>query len=186
MRSNKVVFHRFTGCVNVKTASSIFPTSQHIRRKDICLNPSVASFCCVVGLVAWDLTRQNKGFWLAMPLCSDSRKACSNFSVIKRLPIGVRLFVWRTLLTCWSWDLTRCKRPSLSASTSSQQDFSAGGGWRVTGGEERVTGGGWRVTGDGWIVKNKKSGNQKKKKENEHYKTRYFSNILLHDIACTR
>ena len=33
-----------------------------------------------------------------------------------------------------------------------RQDFSAGGGWRVTGGGWRVTGGGWRVTGDGWRV----------------------------------
>ena len=158
MRSNKVVFHRFTRCVNVKTGnSSIFPTSQHIRRKDICLNPSVASFCCVVGLVAWDLTRQNNGFWLAMPpSCSDSRKACSNFSIIKRLPNGVQLFVWRTLLTCWSWDLKRCKRPSLSASTSSRQDFCAGCGWRVTGDGWWVAGSRWRVAGSGWRVNNKK------------------------------
>ena len=30
-----------------------------------------------------------------------------------------------------------------------------------------------------------KRGNQKKKKNNKHYKKRYFSNIILHDIACT-
>ena len=54
-----------------------------------------------------------------------------------------------------------------------------------------MTGSGWRVVGQ--AVKNKKkinikikSGNQKKKKGNKHYKKRYFSNIHLHDIACTR
>ena len=30
-----------------------------------------------------------------------------------------------------------------------RQDFSEGGGWRVTGDGWRVAGGGWRVAGDG-------------------------------------
>ena len=56
----------------------------------------------------------------------------------------------------------------------------------------RVAGGGWQVTGDKYCqaFKNKKNKNKKwkpkKKKDNKHYKKRYFSNILLLDIACTR
>ena len=41
------------------------------------------------------------------------------FSIMSRFPIGVRLVIRRKLFTCWSCDLTRCKRPSLSGSTSS-------------------------------------------------------------------
>ena len=63
-----------------------------------------------------------------------------------------------------------------------------GGGWRVAGSGQRVAGSGWRVVGQ--AVKNKKikikRGNQKRKNNNKHYKKRYFSNIILHDIACTR
>ena len=61
-----------------------------------------------------------------------------------------------------------------------RQDFSTGDRWRVAGS-------GWRVVGQ--AVKNKKikikRGNQKKKNNNKLYKKRYFSNIILHDIACT-
>ena len=35
-----------------------------------------------------------------------------------------------------------------------RQDFSADGGWRVTGDGWRLTGDGWWVAGDGWRVKN--------------------------------
>ena len=38
------------------------------------------------------------------------------------------------------------------AHKTQRQDFSAGGGWRMTGGGWQVAGGGWRVTGDGWRV----------------------------------
>ena len=79
----------------------------------------VVGRCGSFRVLVTTLGKENKGVWLAMPLCSESRKACSNFSIINRLPIGVRLFIWRTLLVCWSWDLTRWKRRSLSASTSS-------------------------------------------------------------------
>ena len=53
-----------------------------------------------------------------------------------------------------------------------------------------MTGSGWRVVGQ--AVKNKKikikRGSQKKKKNNKHYKKRYFSTILatryrMHEIA---
>ena len=51
-----------------------------------------------------------------------------------------------------------------------------------------MTGSGWRVVGQ--AVKNKKikikRGNQKKKINNKHNKKRNFSNIILHDMACTR
>ena len=53
------------------------------------------------------------------PLCLNSWKTCYNFSIIRRLPIGVRLVIQRKLFTCWRCDLMRCKRPSLSGSTSS-------------------------------------------------------------------
>ena len=52
-----------------------------------------------------------------------------------------------------------------------------------------MAGDGQRVVGQ--AVKNKKKikikrGNQKNKNNNKHYKKRYFSNNILHDIACTR
>ena len=69
-----------------------------------------------------------------------------------------------------------------------RQDFSAGDGWRVAG--RRVAGRGWRVAGGGSGRKKEKikikGETKKEKKDNKHYKKRYFSNILLHDIACTR
>ena len=49
-----------------------------------------------------------------------------------------------TAANCW------CPKPILWE--LNRQDFSAGGGWRVTGGGWGVAGDGWRVTGDGWRV----------------------------------
>ena len=45
-----------------------------------------------------------------------------------------------------------------------RQDFSAGGGWRVTGGGLRVAGSGWRVAGGGLKI---------------YMKIKYYNKILL-------
>ena len=48
------------------------------------LNRNIASIWCVkLSHRIW-LGKENKGVSLAMPLCSDSRKACNNFSIINR------------------------------------------------------------------------------------------------------
>ena len=59
--------------------------------------------------------------------------------------------------------------PSMQHCAVARQDFSAGGG---SGLKKKIN-------------KNKK-GKPKKKNDNKNYKKRYFSNILLHDIARTR
>ena len=52
-----------------------------------------------------------------------------------------------------------------------RQDFSAGGGWRVTGGGLRVAGDGWRLRGSGWRV----AGGGLK----IYMKIKYYNKILL-------
>ena len=62
------------------------------------------------------LGKENKGVSLAIPLCSDSRKACNNLSIINRFNTHRSPAVYMkdtSDVRCWSWDLTRCKRPSL-------------------------------------------------------------------------